>query len=272
MLPVDLLLALGELAVVIIFALIAIGAKALDKGGFLASVAVGYAIFLGGGWRWFIVIAAFFILGVGFTWYKYEHKKRLGGAQEKGGARNWPNILANGGLAAVFGLGELFLGGASFSVLYLGAMSAAAADTVATEVGLLNRSLPRLITHPSRVVNPGVSGGVTGLGFAGSFMASLAIGLIAALLGVARTFSPVVVVLVTVIGGLAGSVADSLIGATFQRKGTCAVCGATTESLVHCGKPTKRVSGLPFVDNNIVNLLATVVGACISLAAVAPFF
>jgi len=258
--------ALAELAIVVIFAVLAIEARALDKGGFLASVLVGYAIFLGGGWRWFVVIAAFFILGVGFTWYKYEAKKRLGGAQEKGGARNWPNILANGGLAAVFGVGELIYGGSAFAVLYLGAMSAAAADTVATEIGLLNRSLPRLITHPSRTVSPGTSGGVTSLGFGGSLMASLAIGVLAAILGVVRGLSPAAVVLVAVVGGLSGSVADSLVGAAFQRKSVCVSCGAVTENLVHCGKPTRRNSGFEFIDNNIVNLIATLVGAGISLA------
>ncbi len=271
MLPQTLLLDLGELAIVIIFALVAIWAKALDRGGFLASVAVGFAIFLGGGWRWFVIISSFFILGVGFTWYKYERKKKLGGAQEKGGARSWPNILANGGLAALFGLGELAFGGPSFAVLYLGAMSAAGADTVATELGLLNKTPPRLITRPQSVVAPGTSGGVSKFGFLGSLLAAGAIGVIAALLAVPSKLSPLVIVAAAVSGGVVGSVADSFIGATAQRKGVCAVCGSPTESLVHCGKPTIRKSGLGFVDNNVVNVLATVVGALVSLAVAAAF-
>jgi uncharacterized protein (TIGR00297 family) len=269
LLPDNLLLALGELVIVIVFALAAIKAGALDRGGFLASVAVGYAIFLGGGWVWFVVIATFFILGVGFTWYKYEHKTKIGGAQEKGGARNWPNILANGGVPALFALGELVFGGAAFAVLYLGAMSAAASDTVATELGLLNKSPPRLITRLDRTVTPGTSGGVTGLGFTGSIIASLAIGTIAGVLGIIRNVSPIMIIVVAVAGGLAGSIADSLVGATFQRKGVCAVCGKPTENLVHCGRPTIRKSGVAFVDNNIVNLLATVVGAAAALALAA---
>jgi uncharacterized protein (TIGR00297 family) len=271
LLPVNLILALGELAIVIVFALVAIGAKALDRGGFLASVAVGYAIFLGGGWTWFVIIASFFILGVGFTWYKYDYKKSLGGAQDKGGARSWPNILANGGIAAIFGLCELLFGGAVFGVLYIGAMAAAASDTVATELGLLNKTPPRLITRLGTVVVPGTSGGVTRLGFLGSLVASLAIGSIAAGVGMLRRLSPEAIVLIAVAGGLSGSVADSLIGATLQRKGYCAVCGKPTENLAHCGKPTKRQSGVPFVDNNIVNLIATVVGAGASLALAAAF-
>ncbi len=121
------------LAVVIVFAMVAIAAGALDKGGFLATVAVGYAILLGGGWSWFIVVATFFILGVGFTFYKYDYKKSLGSAQEKGGARNWPNILANGGAAAMFSIAVLFSNGAALAFPFLGAMTTAASDTVATE-------------------------------------------------------------------------------------------------------------------------------------------
>ncbi len=271
MLPDNLLLALGELVIVVVFALIAIGTKALDKGGFLASVAVGYAIFLGGGWRWFVIIASFFILGVGFTWYKYEHKKRMGGAQEKGGSRSWPNILANGGLAAIFGLGELAGGGPALAVLYLGAMSAAASDTVATEVGLLNKSPPRLITRLGTVVSPGTSGGVTKLGLAGSLLASFTIGLIAAGLEVPSRLSAALIILSAIGGGVAGSLADSLVGATLQRKGACAVCGASTESLVHCGKPALTKSGYGFIDNNVVNLLATLVGALVALAVAGAF-
>jgi len=266
-----LLLELGELAIVIVFALVAIWARALDRGGFLASVAVGFAIFLGGGWRWFVIIASFFILGVSFTYYKYERKKKLGGAQEKGGARSWPNILANGGLAALFGLGELAFGGPAFAVLYLGAMSAAGADTVGTELGLLNKTPPRLITHPQSTVQPGTSGGVSKLGFLGSLLASVAIGVIAALLAVPGKLSPVIIVAAAVAGGMTGSVADSAVGAAVQRKGVCAVCGTPTENLVHCGKPTLKKSGVGFIDNNVVNVVATVVGALVSLAVAAAF-
>jgi uncharacterized protein (TIGR00297 family) len=245
--------------VVILFAFVAIAARAIDKAGFLASVAVGYSILFGGGWGWFVIVASFFILGVGFTYYKYEYKKSIGSAQGKGGTRNWPNILANGAVAAVLGLAQLFSGGTTFVASFLGAMSTAASDTVATEVGLLSKSKPRLITQLGKSVVPGTSGGVSVLGFLGAIMASALIGGLAFVLNLSR--EGFLIVPISIISGFVGAVADSILGATVQRKGYCAVCGAQTENLLHHGEPTKVVSGLPFVDNNFVNLLATIVGA-----------
>ena len=261
MVQVTLLSALLDLAIVIVFALVAIRLGGIDSRGFIASLAVGYPILIGGGLSWFAIVATFFVLGVGFTWYRYEYKKSIGSAQEKGGTRNWPNILANGGIASLLGLGELLGGGLAFSVLYVGAVSAAASDTVATELGLLNKSPPRMITDPRKSVSPGTSGGVSAMGFAGTFLASGLIGLVAASLGVASGLQPLVVVGVSVCGGVAGSVADSIAGATFQRKSYCVVCGKPSENLRHCGEPTRYVSGLSLVDNHVVNVVATVFGA-----------
>jgi len=259
----DLTLALLSLSVVVLFALAAILLKALDARGFLASVAVGYSIVIGGGWSWFIVVAVFFALGVGFTWFKYEHKRKIGTAQEEGGARNWPNILANGGAASVFALAELFIGGYYFAALFLGSISAAASDTVATELGLLSNSRPRLLTRIRSPVAPGTSGGVTPLGFVGAFFASLVIGVMAVIFGILSGLIPLAA---AILGGLAGSGADSLYGATIQRKGYCVICGRQAETLKHCGENTRRTSGAPFVENNVVNLLGTLTGALASLA------
>jgi uncharacterized protein (TIGR00297 family) len=250
------------MAVVVAFALSAILVKALNSRGFLASVAVGYSILVGGGPSWFVIVAVFFTLGVGFTWYEYSYKKMIGGAQEKGGARNWPNILANGGIASIFAVQEFFLGGPFLAALFLGSISTAAADTVATELGLLNTSWPRLITSPRKVVAPGTSGGVTSLGFVGASLASLVIGIMALLLRILP--GGLLVMVVCLVGGVSGAVVDSVLGAVVQRKGYCTVCLRPTEALHHCGEKTKKTGGLFFIENNIVNLLATIAGAAVA--------
>jgi uncharacterized protein (TIGR00297 family) len=248
---------------VIFFALIAIASRAIDKGGFLASVVVGYSILWGGGYKWFIIVAAFFTLGVGFTYYKYEYKKRMGTAQEKGGSRNWPNIIANGGVASIFAVAQTFFGGFMYQILFIGAISAAGADTVATELGLLSKSHPRLITRLNKEVAHGTSGGITLLGLLGAFLTSAIIGSLALLVGLGDGVN---LILISIFGGVVGSIGDSILGAVLQRKGECRICGKFTEGSRHCDEPVKIVSGLRFIDNNVVNLLATIIGAAAALS------
>jgi uncharacterized protein (TIGR00297 family) len=253
-----------EFFVVVAFALAAVLLRTIDGRGFLASATVGFAIMYGGGFSWFVIVAVFFTLGVAFTLYKYGYKRRLGGAQGKGGARNWPHILANGGLASIAAIWNLTNPGTLPAVVFLGAISTSAADTVATELGLLSHSQPRLITRPSRPVSPGTSGGVTALGFAGAGFASLVIGAMALALGILP--DPYLILPTCVVGGVLGAVFDSLVGATIQRKGYCAVCLKPTEALRHCGERTVATSGVWYVENNTVNVVSTAAGAAASVA------
>ena len=253
-----------EFFIVVAFALLAVLLNAIDERGFLASTFVGVSIIYGGGVSWFVVVAVFFTLGVVFTLYKYGYKKRLGSAQEKGGARSWPNILANGGIASAIALFNLTGPTIDLSALFLGAISASAADTVATELGLLSHNKPRLITNLTTTVTPGTSGGITLLGILGAVFASLVIGSMAFLLGLMST--NLVVMPICVIGGVFGACFDSVLGASVQRRGYCVICHKPTEALRHCGESTRVAGGVRYIENNVVNLLATVAGAAASLA------
>ena len=256
--------AVAEFFVVIAVALAAVLLSAIDARGFLASATVGFAIMYGGGVQWFIVVAVFFVLGVAFTLYKYGYKRKLGGAQGKGGARNWPHILANGGLASIIAVLNFLYPSELMAAVFLGAISTSAADTAATEIGLLSHSQPRLITDPTKLVQPGTSGGVSPLGFVGAGFASLVIGIIALLLGMLpETYF---VLPICLVGGIFGAVVDSLIGATVQRKGYCIICLKPTEALNHCGERTVPTKGSSVVENNVVNVLSTVAGGTASLA------
>ncbi|HXW94974.1 MAG TPA: DUF92 domain-containing protein [Nitrososphaerales archaeon] len=250
--------------VVLAFALAAVLLNTIDARGFLASTTVGFAVMYGGGISWFVIVAVFFSLGVVFTLYKYGYKRRLGSAQGKGGARNWPHILANGGLASIAAIWNLGNPGIVPAAIFLGAVSTSAADTVATELGLLSHSQPMLISHPSRAVPPGTSGGVTALGFVGATFASIVIGIMALALGILP--HPYLILPVCVVGGVFGATFDSLVGATVQRKGYCVVCLKPTEALKHCGERTKATQGKWYIENNIVNVVSTIAGAAAAYA------
>ena len=97
--------------------------------------------------------------------------------------------------------------------LFLGAVATAAADTVASEIGVTGKR-PYLITTFERV-RAGTNGGVTLVGEIAAGLAALVIGLVAFLLGVA---DPALLV-VTVAAGLVGTNVDSVIGALFENRG-----------------------------------------------------
>lgn len=244
-------------------------AHALTVGGAVAACLVGGTIFAFGGLTWAVLLVLFFASSSALSFVKAsdERKRRAGETFEKGGRRDALQVLANGGVA---GVAALLLPLGNYGVLFAaftGALAAATADTWATEIGVLSRAEPRMITT-GRAVPVGTSGGVTLLGSGASLAGALCIALGAALLGMLQKSAPGWPVLLAAgaAGGLFGSLADSLAGATVQASYYCPVCGKATESRVHrCGTPTQLVRGLAFVNNDLVNGIATLAGAIVGV-------
>ena len=249
-------------------ALAAYKAKAIDATGALAGGVISFAAFLAGGYSWLLVIVAFFAISSFLTRYRYDYKKQLGSAQEKGGVRSWPNTLANGLVAGLAALAEIATHQDIFIVGFMGAIAAAMSDTVATEIGLLSRSKPRMIVNLKKFVEPGTSGGITLMGELACLTSALVIAAIGNILGILsgslRTLSAAA--LSVILGAIIATNFDSLIGGTVQGRNKCVVCGVKTEALTHHDKPTVSIQGKRFLDNNVVNLIATLTGALASIA------
>jgi uncharacterized protein (TIGR00297 family) len=244
-------------------------AHILDKWGAVTAFAIGFVTFVfpPEGWKWFIILLLFLMVSSYMTHYKYQVKRKKGFAQEKGGARGWPNVAANGGVAGLLALLTPLCPTELMLAAFLGTVATANADTLATEIGLLNPTDPRLITDLRRVVPAGTSGGISVLGELATLLGALMIGIAAGLLGVTGNpgWSPNVLIGTTMIAGLAGCSLDSVIGATVQGIYRCSVCNKITENRRHCGAPSVPLRGRKIIDNNVVNLAATVFGAVVAV-------
>jgi len=242
---------------------------ALTGSGVVGALLTGTAIFGLGGWEWGLLLLAFFISSSALSHYRAGDKARLGEKFAKGHRRDLGQALANAAVGVVLAAAHLYWDHPLLYVACAGAMAAVNADTWATEVGVLSRRPPRLITTGRRV-ETGASGGVTGLGLVVSAVGAAFIGLVGGAGAWAVGEGPSVAAAVlagATVGGLLGSLFDSLLGATVQAIYWCDRCGKETEQPVHrCGALTRRVRGWAWLGNDWVNLLASVAGAAASTA------
>ena len=245
---------------------------------------------------WAILLLAFFVSSSALSYLAGSHKTHLIDKIARGSRRDAAQVLANGGLAAflvmIFALVNLHIVqddaltsisqvlSVSFSfsridqplffLAFAASLAAANADTWSTEIGVLSHSRPILITS-GRPVERGTSGGISILGiFAGLGGAAL-IGFLASMMiwvGFEGGSSPGLAIycvffLVVTIGGLAGSLIDSLLGATLQVIYFCPHCNKGTERHPYhtCGAQTIYKQGWRWFNNDWVNLACTVSAA-----------
>lgn len=190
-----LLLSLG------IFSAVSYKKRLLNFEGILIANIVGIAIFLlsNGNLTYFFVAVLFFAAAEIVTVYSSKRKP-------KHEARTTGNIFGNSGtaiLALAFG----------FPFGFFAAFSSALADTLSSEIGILSKRKPVLITTLEEV-KPGTDGGITPLGMNAAIVGAAIIAAVHFAL-----FGNVFLFMVLVLSGFFGSLVDSFFGAVFERKG-----------------------------------------------------
>ncbi|KAI9893181.1 MAG: hypothetical protein M1814_000729 [Vezdaea aestivalis] len=195
----------------------------------------------------FTLLVVFFLGGTAVTKVKHNVKARLtlsaSGASGGEGPRTHVQVLANSGVASVLILLHAWqlsqrkkldaaadqCWGYGSDVLVVGAIAnyaAVAADTFSSELGILSKSSPRLITSPTlRKVPAGTNGGVTAFGLlaglGGAAMIAVTTVAIAPFCSGGHSVSWTLqqrahlALAITVFGGL-GSVLDSFLGGWLQ--------------------------------------------------------
>jgi uncharacterized protein (TIGR00297 family) len=253
-------LVLGFLCAAII-AFAAYRARSLSRSGAMGALLEGTIIFGLGGWRWAVLLLTFFISSSALTRMFAKRKATLNEKFDKGGQRDIGQVLANGGIASIFAGLHFFFPQAVWPwTAFAASLAAVNADTWATELGVLNPSMPRLITS-WKPVERGTSGAISIYGTLAAAGGALLVGVLAGLVRTTGNFWAVTGI--ASLGGLLGSLFDSYLGATVQAIYRCPHCNKETEKhpLHTCGTKTVQVRGWSWLNNDMVNLGCAVMGA-----------
>ncbi|BBN13230.1 hypothetical protein MPTK1_6g01860 [Marchantia polymorpha subsp. ruderalis] len=257
--------------------------KSLSPSGALAGFVVLTATLMAGP-RFGAIILAFFFSSSTLTKVKADEKKNIEEDHKEGGQRDWSQVLANSAVGTILSICVAYATGFQDRCFdtkeaplvtgllggILGHYACCNGDTWSSEIGVLSSSTPRLITT-FRQVPRGTNGGVSLLGLFAAAAGGAFIGLTFFIVGyftascTGRTGSAQWLLLpIGTAVGLLGSLFDSVLGATVQFSGNCAV----RKKVVGKPGPTvKRISGYDILTNTGVNFVSALLMSLATAAA-----
>lgn len=244
------------------FALLAFGMRWLTRSGAISTFVIGFIIYGFGGFKAVVPLLVFFLTSTLLSKVGKARKAKASGGDEKGSTRDAGQVWANGGMAVAMMLAFAVLRfrwpayyTQYFPILFLSALATVNADTWATELGKLARNSPRLLSN-WKPVAPGTSGAITFWGVMASLLGAAIVPLSV------FWFWPITLVefFVVMWSGFLGGILDSILGASVQGIYRDVVTGDMTEKRTREGRQNSHVRGLTFVNNDVVNFLASLGG------------
>ena len=182
--------------------------------GALAGGIIAVCLYAGAGFWGIALLGLFFILGTLATSWKLADKEKEGAAEKDNGRRKASQVLANGGMAGLSGLLIVFFPQQThmLQLMMTASLASATADTLSSELGTLYGSRFYNIVSlkkDQRGLDGVVSLEGTIIGVAGSVLIALL-----TIWGFKRVedFGPIV------IAGTIGNLADSVLGAVWERR------------------------------------------------------
>ena len=187
--------------------------RVLDRLGVYAAAALGIIVGTLGHWTWLVILLGFLGTAHKATKWRFEEKASKGLSESSDGHRSWGNVVANGGLPGLVAIIAFILDDHENGLwLFSAAVSVAAADTFASEIGCLDNRV-RMITTMKRC-EPGLNGGFSPNGQIAALVGSTII----AILAFVSEANVELAALVAVIGWL-GCQVDSILGAVLENRG-----------------------------------------------------
>jgi len=189
--------------------------RKLTVAGALTGGCLAVLLYKGAGITGIGMLGAFFVAGSAATAFGRSRKEQLGIAEKNKGQRNAWQVLANGGVAALAGLLAWMYPQLAplWQLIAAASLASASADTLSSEMGsVYGKSFYNILTFKKDKC--GMDGVIslegTLWGIAGSVLIAL-IFLIA--------YPNIILALWIVLAGFIGNMADSLLGASLERKG-----------------------------------------------------
>jgi uncharacterized protein (TIGR00297 family) len=210
--------------VTVVLALGAVVARALTPVAGAVAAAFGIVIVVFAGFPFLALMILFVVASVLATRFHFEQKRKAslqeGSAGERGISNVVAHILVPTGLALAGGWMTPLLPAPVLAVLYASALAFGAADTFASEIGVLAGKARSILTL--RPVAAGTNGGISATGEAWGLIGAWTTALVG--LGLFLLFrSPVpaagLFVAVVTLAGFAGCQIDSVLGETLENRG-----------------------------------------------------
>ncbi|KAF9307098.1 Transmembrane protein 19 [Mortierella antarctica] len=272
----------------------------LAPSGAMAATVVGMGTFTNTPYVFSTVLMTFYLSSSRLTKYKSDIKKKLEEDHKEGGGRTAIQVFSNGAVGTLIAIAfqyvywttesrpaTLFMSDWRASTLifaYIGHYACCNGDTWSSELGILNKGWPTLITTFKKVP-PGTNGGVSALGLGASIGGGLLIGVMAALSVLVQqavettfvwsrskglvgfdTFLAAVdpkflfsLVLAGAGAGFFGSLLDSVLGATVQKSNYSTKNKIITYKAAEEDDEVKAISGWDILDNHQVNFVSSLI-------------
>lgn len=234
--------------------------RSLSGNGAIAAMVVGVSVFFGFGIKGLILLGLFFITSSLWSKYKSSAKKDIEEKLAKGATRDWGQVAANGGFAALISIIYYFQQDLVWLIGFIVCLASSNSDTWASEIGTLSKRKPIYI-RTFKPIEKGTSGAVSTLGTTAAIFGSMLIAFAGAWLFHLHLFHFFIIFLF----GFLGNIIDTLFGAYYQQVYICKKCGIETEKKVHCQTAAKRIKGFHLVDNDMVNFLSGSIAALLAM-------
>lgn len=239
-----------SLCVALIVFCIVFFAKAIGYYGSLLSIGIVFSFSFFGNREGlcFLLMCYFIVFFISVFKKKVLHIKKT----EK--ARNFIQILINGGIGTLFIILYACSGLRHFLYLSIVAIGGCFIDSVSSDIGVLSSKSPYDLLR-RRTVPAGISGGMSVLGT----FAALSVTAVIALYSFFVFRIPAGDCILIYILIFCQTLVDSALGSLCQVKYRCLSNNLLTENPEYCAEKTEYYEGIKWMDNNIVNLTSSLI-------------